>query len=81
LTGWPRLRVYVSDRGQCLKEPVRVRLAEAEALTVTIEGEFVVLAHAGRWEERLTRAQAWELAEALEAVATAGPGEDLARES
>ena len=63
-----------------MKEPVRVRLAEAEVLTVTIEGEFVVLAHAGRWEERLTRAQAWELAEALEAVATAGPGEDKSEE-
>ena len=64
-----------------MREPLRVRLAEAEALTVTIEGEFVVLAHGGHWVERLTRAQAWELAEALDAVATAGPGEDKSEES
>ena len=64
-----------------MKEPVRVKLAGTEALTVTMDAEFVVLAHVGRWVERLTRAQAWELAEALEAVATAGAGEDKSEES
>ena len=46
-------------------------------IRVESEQGGVRLARPGHWEEQLTREEAWELAEALDAVATAGPEDDV----
>ena len=43
-------------------------------LGVHLDDDIVVLAVLGSWEERLTREQAWLLMDALDLVATWGPG-------
>ena len=48
-----------------------VTLRDGQRLEVRIVDGDVELAHAGIWSQRLTREEAWQLAEALDAVATA----------
>ena len=59
------------DGDERMTSPIRIRLARSRWLTVTLEQGTVVLAARDGWSQRLTRAQAWALAEALDAVATA----------
>ena len=52
-------------------EPVTLMLASGASLTVRlIEGALQITSGEG-WEQRLTREEAWRLAEALDALATA----------
>lgn len=51
-----------------------VPLGHSRFLGVHLDDDIVVLAVLGSWEERLTREQAWLLMDALDLVATWGPG-------
>ncbi len=53
-------------------ERIQIRLEGAESIVVRTDGdEHVVLENPGRWRQRLRREEAWELTEALDAIATA----------
>ena len=46
-----------------------------EVIRVEARGDEVRLANGTRWEQRLTREEAWRLAEALDEVATSSSGD------
>jgi len=52
---------------------VVVTLADGRELVVRLEDELVVIAVPGQWTERLSREEAWELAETIDLVSTARP--------
>lgn len=51
-----------------------VPLGDDRFLGLHLDNELVVLTVPTEWEERLTREQAWLLMDALDLVATWGPG-------
>lgn len=52
-------------------DPVRIVLESGESLTVRLVDGVVEIAREDRWLQRLTREEAWQLAEVLDDVATA----------
>jgi hypothetical protein len=55
----------------------RVQLRDGGLLEVRLREDTIVIGRVGGWSERLSRPEAWELAEALDAIATtAGAGRD-----
>lgn len=49
---------------------------QGEVIRVEARGTEIHLANGSRWAQRLTREEAWRLAEAIDAVATSTPAED-----
>lgn len=47
-----------------------VELRQGESIVVRVEGREVVLENQAHWLQRLTREEAWRLAEALDEMAT-----------
>ncbi len=47
-----------------------------ETIQVVARGDGIAISHGNRWRQRLTREEAWRLAEALDEVATKAPGEE-----
>ncbi len=48
----------------------------AESIRVEVDRLGLVLSNGTRWQQRLTREEAWRLAEAIDAVATRAPDPD-----
>ncbi len=47
----------------------------SETIRVAARGDSITIGNRSRWRQRLTREEAWRLAEALDEVATRAPGE------
>lgn len=59
-----------------MAQQIVVYLEGEDLIVVRTDGaEHIVLENPGRWRQRLSRAEAWELAEGLDEVATGGPDE------
>lgn len=56
-----------------MTDQTSVPLSDGRELVVELWDEELILSVAGVWEQRLTREEAWELAEALDALATRSP--------
>jgi hypothetical protein len=55
----------------------RVQLRDGGLIEVRPLDDTIVIGRVGGWSERLSRPEAWELAEAIDAIATtAGTGND-----
>jgi hypothetical protein len=55
----------------------RVQLRDGGLIEVRLIDDTIVIGRVGGWSERLSRSEAWELAEAIDAIATtAGAGRD-----
>ena len=48
----------------------------AESIRVEVDRLGLMLSNGTRWQQRLTREEAWRLAEAIDAVATRAPDPD-----
>lgn len=59
-----------------MAQQIVVQLEGEESIVVRTDGaRHIVLEHPGRWRQRLTRQEAWELSEGLDEVATGRPEE------
>ncbi len=53
---------------------IEVSIADgAESIRVEVDRLGLVISNGTRWQQRLTREEAWRLAEAIDAVATRAP--------
>ena len=46
---------------------------DAQTIRIEFDRSGLLISNGTRWQQRLTREEAWRLAEAIEAVATAAP--------
>ncbi len=50
--------------------------AGAETIRVEVDRSGLLISNGSRWDQRLTREEAWRLAEAIDSVATAAGRDD-----
>ena len=55
---------------------VEVTVAGGESIRVESSRHGITLANGSKWSQALTREEAWQLAEAIDAVATSAPEPD-----
>ena len=66
-----------ATRGSHEPFALEVRIADgAESIRIEVDRLGLVLSNGNRWQQRLTREEAWRPAEALDAAATRAPTVD-----
>ncbi len=56
--------------------PMEVTVAGGESIRVESSRHGITLTNGSKWSQALTREEAWQLAEAIDAVATSAPEPD-----